>query len=205
MGARQEDSGKRACHGSGAGRRGAASARCSLLLLCLTLTGCKTAGFKETFMALDSAGDRRREHFFVDTEEIHCVGKMASGVNDVTVTGVLRAQQLWDPGARKMRQVDAFMASEEIAPGAGKDITVAFKMKPTTEGSPYQAGDYTCELSIDGELEATVPFDISFPECPAAPVVSGGLCEGFVLPGSKCPSAFKTECVCAESGNWECR
>lgn len=196
----EEDFGKRAPQR----KRGRANARCSLLLLCLTLAGCKTAGFKETFMALDGTGNRRREHFFVDTEEIHCIGKMASGVSDVTVTGVLRAQQLWDSRARQMRKVDAFLATEEVAPGAGKDIIVGFKMKPPTEGSPYQAGEYTCELSIDGELEATVPFDIAFPECPAAPVVAGGLCEGFVLPGSRCPNTIKAECVCAESGNWEC-
>ena len=60
----EEDFGKRA------GERGRSrfSARCSLLLLCLTLAGCKTAGFKETYMALDGTGNRRREHFFVDTE-----------------------------------------------------------------------------------------------------------------------------------------
>jgi hypothetical protein len=204
MGAMQEHLGKRARElGVNASRR-RATAHCSLLLLCLTLAGCKTAGFKETFMALDGAGNRRREHFFVDTEEIHCIGTMASGVNDVTVTGVLRAQQLWDPRVQQMRKVDAFVATEELAPGAGKDLLIDFKVEPPTEGGPFRAGEYTCELSIDGELEATVPFDIAFPECPAAPVSAGGLCEGFVLPGSRCPSSTKSECICAESGNWEC-
>jgi hypothetical protein len=200
----QEHFGKRACERTVSVSRSRAIARGSMLLMCLTLAGCKTAGFKETFMALDGAGNRRREHFFVDTEEIHCVGTMASGVNDVTVTGVLRAHQLWDPEAREMRKVDAFLATGELAPGAGKDLLIAFKMEPQTEGGPYRAGQYSCELSIDGELEASVPFDIAFPECPAAPVAHGALCEGFVLPGSRCPTAFKTECVCAESGNWEC-
>ena len=55
------------------------------LLLCLGLIGCKTTGVKESFMALDGEGNRRREHFFVDTDEIHCVSKMASGVADITV------------------------------------------------------------------------------------------------------------------------
>jgi hypothetical protein len=200
----QEHFEKATCERSVSAPRGRATARGSLLLLCLTLAGCKTAGFKETFMALDGAGNRRREHFFVDTEEIHCIATMASGVNDVTVTGVLRAQQLWDPQARQMRKVDAFLATQEIAPGASKDILVDFKMEPATEGGPYRAGQYTCELSIDGEVEATVPFDIAFPECPAAPVAAGALCEGFVLPGSRCPTSTKVECVCSESGNWEC-
>jgi hypothetical protein len=186
------------------GPRGRASARCSLLLLCLSFAGCKTAGFKETFMSLDSSGDRRREHFFVDTEEIHCIGKMVSGVSDVTVTGVVRASQLWDPRTKTMRKVDAFLATEEVAPGAGKDIVVDFKLKPRTEGEPYEAGVYTCELSIDGEVEASVPFDVAFPACPAAPIFGGERCEGFVLPGSACPSAVKTDCVCAASGTWEC-
>jgi hypothetical protein len=204
MGAMQEDFGKRACERSGSVSQSRYIARGAMLLMFLTLAGCKTAGFKETFMALDGSGNRRREHFFVDTEEIHCVGKLASGVNDVTVTGVLRATQLWDPQAREMRKVDAVLATEELAPGAGKDLVIAFKLEPPSDGGPYRAGEYTCELSIDGEVEASVPFDIAFPECPAAPVSSGALCEGFVLPGSRCPSSTKTECVCAESGNWEC-
>lgn len=175
------------------------------LLLCLGLGACKTSGFKETFMALDSSGNRRREHFFVDTEEIHCIGKMASGVADVTVSGALRAQRLWDPESATFRDVDALVATDELAPGAGKDLLVDFKLKPAEDQAPYRAGNYTCELSIDGELEAVVPFDISFPACPVAPVVAGGLCQGFVAPGASCPSSIGRRCVCGDSGDWECQ
>lgn len=175
------------------------------LLLCLGFTGCKTTGVKETFMALDASGDRRREHFFVDTEEIHCVSKMASGVADITVSGALRAQRLWDPASAKFRDQDVLIATEELAPGAGKELLIDFKLKHSDDRWPYLPGNYTCELSINGELEAVVPFDIAFPDCPAAPLVAGGLCEGYVAPGAKCPSLVGRPCVCAESGAWECQ
>ena len=175
------------------------------LLLCLGSAGCKTSGFKETFMALDSSGQRRRQHFFADTEEIHCIAKMASGVDDVTVTGVLRAQRLWDAKRAAFRDEDVLEATDEVAPGAGKDIIVDFKLKRVNEDGPYTPGDYTCELSIDGELQAVVPFDIAFPACPAAPVVQGGFCQGFVAPGSTCPSLIGAPCQCGTSGDWECQ
>lgn len=176
----------------------------ALPLLCLAVSSCNTAGFKEAFMSLDSSGNRRREHFFTDTEEIHCIGKMASGRKDVTVEGVLTAQQLWDPRVESFRDVDAYVTSEEIAPGAGKDIVVDFHFKRKNDEDPYLPGKYTCELSIDGEVEEVVPFDIAFPECPTAPIHPGDRCAGFVLPRSVCPGAVKQPCKCGESGAWEC-
>lgn len=175
------------------------------LLLCLGLTGCKTTGVKESFMALDGSGDRRREHFFVDTEEIHCISKMASGVADITVSGALRAQRLWDPVSRKFRDHDVLISTEELAPGAGKDLLIDFKVEHPEDNWPYLPGNYTCELSINGELEVVLPFDIAFPDCPAAPLVAGGLCEGYVAPGAKCPSLIGRPCVCGDSGAWECQ
>jgi len=174
------------------------------MLACLALTTCKTAGLKEVFTSLDSGGARRREHFFADTKEIHCIGKMASGVADVTVSGTLRASELWDPNTETFKQVDAVLALKDVAPGTGKDISVDLEIT-REEGAPYVPGKYTCELAIDGEVEGSAAFDVAFPACPDAPIVSGGLCQGFVAPRSTCPGAFSEPCTCGHAGVWVCQ
>jgi hypothetical protein len=175
----------------------------ALTFACLALTTCKTAGFKEVFTSLDSQGSRRREHFFADTEEIHCIGKMVSGVADITVSGTLRATQLWDSRTESFKDVDRVVDVKELAPGASKNIIVDFLVK-RENGAPYVPGKYTCELAIDGELEGSASFDVAFPACPLAPIVSGALCEGFVAPRSSCPGAQSEPCECGDAGVWQC-
>lgn len=172
--------------------------------LLLLGTGCDTAGFKDAYMALDSGGKREREYFFTDTEQIFCFAKMASGVDDVTVSATLRAQQVYDPRDGHASDVDYRFAISDEAPGKGEDITVSFELKRKEADAPYGAGQFVCELAIDGEVKELLPFEVRFPDCPEAPIFNGGICAGFVLEGSRCTGALSTPCVCGSDGFWSC-
>ena len=174
-------------------------------VLLLLTAGCDTAGFSDAYMALDSSGKRKRDHFFTDTEDIYCVGKMASGVEDLTVSASLRATQIYDRRGGKPIDVDYYLGVEDLAPGAGSDITVSFKLERTDSDAPYLAGKFVCELAIDGEVRERVPFDVRFPECPEAPIVNDALCGGFVLEGARCGGALNDDCTCRQDGVWSCR
>lgn len=174
------------------------------LAVLLLATGCDTAGFRDAYMSLDSAGKRKREHFFTDTEKIFCIAKLASGVDDVTVSATLRAQELYDPRDGHAHDVDYRLAISDAAPGKGEDITVSFELEHADSDDPYVAGKFVCELAIDGEIKELLPFEVAFPDCPEAPIVSGGICAGFVLEGARCTGAFSTPCVCGTDGYWSC-
>lgn len=172
--------------------------------LLLLTTGCETSGFRDAYLSLDSAGKRERERFFTDTEGIFCIGKMASGVEDVTVRARLRAEQIYDPRTGRAVDVDYDLGLSEVAPGKGEDITVSFEFERPDADAPFTAGRFVCELSLDGELQERLPFEVSFPDCPAAPLYSGAACAGFVLPGSRCDGALGAPCVCRDNGSWSC-
>ena len=170
----------------------------------LLLSGCDTAGFRDAYMALDSSGQRERERFFTDTEGIFCIAKLASGVDDVTVNAALRATQLYDSAGGRPVDVDYYLAWSEEAPGKGEDITVSFELERPEADTPYTAGRFVCELSIDGELKEQLPFEVAYPDCPVAPIFSGGVCASFVLEGARCQGALATSCECTAEGVWSC-
>jgi hypothetical protein len=182
----------------------------SLLQLCaccisvLALCSCRSAGIKRAYMSLDAEGDRKREVFYTDTEAIFCVAEIASGRDDLSVGGALRATSFYSSVDGSRQPANALLAIEEEAPGAGEDVRVSFELEIEND-DPYPAGTFVCDLSLDGEVEESLPFEIRFPACPAAPLFSGLVCRDFVVEGSVCPGAFAgTNCTCAQSGTWEC-
>jgi len=174
-------------------------------LFVLLATACDTSGFSDAYLALDSSGKRHRDYFYTDTEAIYCIGKLASGVDDLTVSVTIRAEEIDDPKTGAAQRVDYYLGTEDVAPGAGKDLVVSFKLEKEEEDEPYPAGKFVCELSLDGELAERVPFEIRFPNCPEAPIVDGMLCGGFVLEGARCDGAFSMPCTCGSDGVWQCR
>jgi hypothetical protein len=178
--------------------------RACLGALLLLTTGCDTSGFRDAYMALDSAGKRKREHFYTDTDQIFCIGKFVRGVEDVTVSATLRAQQLYDPHDGHAYDVDYRLAISDEAPGKGEETVVSFELQRQDSDGPYAAGRFLCELAIDGEVEELLPFEVKFPDCPEAPIFGGGICAGFVLEGSRCMGALSTPCVCGTDGIWSC-
>lgn len=182
----------------------------SLLRLCcccvalLALSSCRSAGIKRAYMSLDSDGSRKRDVFFTDTENIFCVAEIANGRKDLTVGGAWRSTSFYSPIDGTPRQANAVLGIGEEAPGAGEDVKVFFRLE-LPDDTPYPAGTFVCDLSLDGEVEESLDFEIRFPACPAAPLVSGLVCRDFVVDGSTCPGALSgTTCTCTDSGIWEC-
>lgn len=170
----------------------------------LVVTGCDTSGFRDAYMSLDSAGQRKRERFFTDTESIFCIAKVASGVDDVTVSASIRASQLYDPRDGRPYDVDYLVGIGDDGPGKGEDITISFELSRGDDEAPYTAGRFVCELGLDGEVKERLPFEIVFPDCPEAPIYAGGICAGFVIEGSRCDGALADRCVCGSDGYWSC-
>ncbi len=83
----------------------------------------------------------------------------------------------------------------------------------TTNSSPFPVGTYVCEVSLDGELQASAPFHIDYPDpnaagqrCPTIPEVSGVPCIEWVPPSSICPGVGAGFCCTCDPmmGLWNC-
>jgi hypothetical protein len=109
-----------------------------------------------------------------------------------------------------MVAADVTMAVGDAAPGKGEHTIVSFKLDPPADpmgmgAQPYLPGSYVCELSIDGHLEESVPFSITFATCPFLPPATGASCAGWVRPGATCPGvSTRIACTCGSDGLWSC-
>jgi hypothetical protein len=168
--------------------------------------GCNTSGFKDAYMALDGAGNRKRDVFYTDSEQIYCVAELASGVADVTVTARLRVWALYDPStALPLEFPGDIVGAEEQAPGSGADISASFPIEKPEGADFYPAGKFTCELSLNDELEASLDYEIRYRDCPFMPIEPETTCAGLVLLGNQCPGPFGATCICTpETGTWTC-
>jgi hypothetical protein len=172
---------------------------------------CQTAGLQRAYTALDSAGDRKRSEFFTDTAAIWCDADYSSGRRGLTIAAQIRSVRLWDPVIGDFVAVDADLADGELVGQPGTGTTVGFQwtvLLPdggASEGTatPYPVGDFVCNVTLDGDLAASVPFTVRFPECPVPPVAAGVTCEGWVREGSTCPDVLGRPCTCA-GGLWRC-
>ncbi len=179
--------------------------RAGLAALVLLLTACDTSGVRDAYMSLDSAGKRKRERFFTDTEAIFCIAEVASGVEDLTVSATLHAQQLYDPRSGEALNVDYYLGVDDEAPGKGENTIVSFEIKRDDEEAPFTAGKFVCEIALDGEVKERLPYEVVFPPCPEAPIYDGSRCEGFVIEGSRCHGALDVPCTCGRDGVWSCQ
>jgi hypothetical protein len=92
----------------------------------------------------------------------------------------------------------------------------------TTEPAPaipYPAGEYACDVSLDGVFQGETIFFVDFPppasqplpggassvNCPVPPPITGVPCYNWVPCDSKCPGYDPNEtCTCEPSGIWSC-
>ncbi len=162
-------------------------------------------------MALDSDGNRHRTTFDTEATAIFCIGELASGRADVTVSARIRAPLLLDRASGQMVAADMTMGVGEAAPGQSDHTVVSFQLDPPADPKmmnapqPYIPGSYVCELSIDGHLEETVPFTIAYARCPMLPPVNGAGCAGWVAPGASCAGVSpRIACRCGDDGLWSC-
>jgi hypothetical protein len=178
-----------------------------LALPALSAACTATANVDDAFMALDSAGDRKRDVFFTDTAQIYCVAEFASSRTDVTVNIKLHQLSRYDFVQNQIVGFDAYPTELEIAPGAAARskhsllLVVADEQGNAKQGLPYQAGDYECQVFLDGHLQKSVRFSIQFPPCPDIRILANSTCLGFYRLGDKCPelgaaSTQNLSCAC---------
>ncbi len=152
-----------------------------------------TANVDDAYMALDGAGDRKRNVFFTDTAQIYCVAEFAAVRKDVTLNIKLHQVSRYDFVQNQLVAYDAYPTEVEIAPGpSGRGLQSLLLIKEDakgaqTDGLPYQAGDYECQIFLDGQKQKTVKFSIQFPPCPDAQILANATCFGFYRIGDKCP------------------
>lgn len=184
-----------------------------VLASCLAVGACGSGNeFSNSFMALDGAGVRRREAFYTDTETIFCVGEFAGSKTGTTVNAIIRQVQL------DSRAVNIVIAvGEDVPKQLGKNV-LSFQLVryvhqasgAATGGNqadePWPAGKFVCELLVDGQPKAEIPFDILTPNCPLYPAAEGIRCGGFYPPSIKCLSADQSvSCTCSpDTGLWQC-
>ncbi|MET0792856.1 MAG: hypothetical protein ABW061_15150 [Polyangiaceae bacterium] len=178
-----------------------------LALFAIIATACNTAAVKHSYMSLDQDGNRKRTVFYTDTDKIYCIGEMAIGRKDISITAALRTTALAPPPSGTLAPLASTLAVKDVTPAAtGSDVLVAFQIVKSDMKAPWPAGDFVCDLAIDGELSASIPFQIEYPDCPLAPPRAGDSCAGFFLPQSECVGALSAQrCVCTDDGVWQCR
>lgn len=175
-----------------------------------------TARITDVYMALDGEGDRKRNVFFTDSKEIHCVVEMGIGRPGTTVEVIIRQDQSYDFIADRFFDADRTAANAENAPTRQQGIQkLDVTLKPAgpdgedATGSPFPPGRYQCEAYLDGSLEKVAIFNIDFPPCPIATIRPGSLCYGFYKKLDVCPkfgvtSREPAKCRCSQLKGWEC-
>lgn len=189
----------------------------SSLLLAGALSSCTTtARINDIYMALDGDGNRRRNVFFTDTKEIHCVVEMGIGRPGTTVEAIVRQDQSYDFAADRFFDADRVLANAETSPSAGQGIQkLDVTLKPVSpdgteeSDSPFPPGRYQCEAYLDGRLEKVTIFNVDFPPCPTSTIFPTSRCFGFYKKLDVCPKYGETSrdparCRCSILTGWEC-
>jgi hypothetical protein len=175
-----------------------------------------TANISDVWTALEGDGARRRNVFFTDTKEIHCLVEMGIGRDDVTFELIIRARQVYNPATRGFDNLNFVALYHEERPPRtdGTPRVVSTQLVPVgadgqpAEDAPYPAGRYECEAYIDGVLQGSAVFNVGFPPCPPAAIPNNARCGGFYEEGKDCPAFGDTgdqdlRCRCV-GGVWQC-
>ena len=179
----------------------------SFLLLGAVLASCGSGPSVDAFMALDG-GERKRNTFFTDTENINCIAQMKGSRDGLTVFATVRQTQASDGKAEAL----TFQIGELPANKSTTSLVfgLAHAGNPNLVGpenaDPWPVGAFVCEVAVDGVVKATAPFVIQMPKCPVYPAGAGYRCAGFYPAGSVCPSAdTAVNCTCSgDTGLWVC-
>jgi len=189
----------------------------SALLLLGVLTSCSaTARVLDVYTALDGQGDRKRQVFFTDSTELHCVVEAAFSRRGATMVIWFRQLQAYDRSNGKFFDTDRVIGRSEFAPGTGEGrqffdtrlVSLGPDGQPADD-APLEPGRYQCEVLLEGKLEDEAVFNIIFPDCPDAEIVDKSACFGFFEEGRECPrygltSGDRAKCNC-RGLLWECQ
>ena len=188
----------------------------SVLLLAAVSSCATTARINDVYTALDATGTRRRNVFFTDTKEIHCVAEMGIGRPGVTVEAIIRSLQSYDFVSGRYFEQNRVLANAEGSPQRAEGIQhFDVTLKPAgpngedATGQPFPPGRFICEVYLDGELTKTAIFNIAFPDCPTALIRTGTQCFGFYKDLYVCPkygvsSGDERKCRCNKATGGEC-
>jgi hypothetical protein len=188
------------------------------LLLVGALPSCsQTVNVADVYTALDADGLRRRNVFYSDTREIHCVAEVGAGRGNATVQMRVRQVQRYDYPSNRFVDADRLSEQVEFVPEAGGGIQkLDFTMQRTDdegggggEKAYYDPGRYVCEVLLEGQMEGSAIFNIEFPPCPDGFIKPGAACVGFYPLARQCPAfgASSTEpakCTCDLVKGWDC-
>jgi len=167
-------------------------------------------------MSLDANGSRKRNVFFTDTKEIHCVVELGVGREGVTVEAIVRQLQAYDFEADRFFETDRVAANAENSPQPSTGIQkVDVTLKPSgptgedASGAPFPPGRFQCEAYLDGVLQQVSIFNIDFPDCPTAAIQPLTVCFGFYKNLDVCPrygitSRDPAKCQCTDATGWSC-
>jgi hypothetical protein len=201
------------------GRNGRVTVAAAMLLgfVVALVPACgSTANISDVYTALDANGDRKRDTFYTDSKEIHCVVEAGIGRRGVTILTLVRQLQAYDFVADRFFDTNRVTANVESAPepqdGIQKEDTTLSPSAPDgsqDQGAPFLPGHFQCEAYLDGTLERTVTFNVDFPPCPSATILPMGICYGFYKANAVCPrygltSTDKTTCRCDAAAGWAC-
>ena len=189
----------------------------TLLVTVAALSSCATtARISDVYTGLDGQGARKRNVFFTDTKEIHCVVEMGIGRSGVTIEALVRQVQAYDFVADRFFDTNRVIGNAENAPTPGEGIQrVDVTLVPlgpdgvNSDTAPFAVGRFICEASLDGVVEKTAIFNVDFPPCPTSLINSGILCFGFYKNLTVCPrygatSTDPANCRCSDTKGWEC-
>jgi hypothetical protein len=189
---------------------------CAIFAVTMAPACSSTAGVGDIWTSPDADGARRRNIFYTDTKDIYCLAQVGVGRADVTLEMIIRYLQLYEPADRKVNNTNIVATYHEEKPQKSTDrpSLVGIKLIPSAgdgkpdENLPYPVGRGQCEVYIDGNLEGTAVFNIGFPPCPSASIVSGGKCGGYYEEGKDCPlfgeSGDPTNRCRCDGGVWQC-
>lgn len=198
--------------------RGTLAALVCSLFAFVVLSACSTtANVVDVYVGLDAPDNtgqtRRRNVFFTDTKEIHCIAVVGQGRPDATFETFIHQSLSYDLFTKATKDVDRYLAYTEMTPGRSTEpvyLDVAFRVEDD-EGNqlPYPPGSYVCSVALDGVIMGSASFNILFPDCPPAIIPQGGICFGYYAVGTECPkygelSEEPETCICDPEG-WRCR
>ena len=197
-------------------RRVGAAVFTALTVLGVSTSCARTVNVSDLYTALDGDGNRKRNVFYTDSTEIHCIAEVGAGRSDATIEVVMRRIQTFDFQQGRFVDSDAISAPSEFVPSAGDGVQkFDAQLAQTdaqgnpTEGGPFVAGRYVCEARLDGDLVKTVTFNVDFPPCPDGFIAASSVCFGFYTAGTRCPkngllSSDPAQCTCDPVTGWGC-
>jgi hypothetical protein len=202
-------------------------ALCAALVAALAPACSRTATVIDVYTALDSNGNRKRNVFYTDTSEIHCIAEAGNSRKDATFSMQLRALQLYDFDTQTTFDTNRVLNAVEFAPGPSENLQfLDAQLKKThaaakdddagagddegeEEKTPFDVGRFVCEVYLDGDLAGAATFNVLVPPCPDAAVIPKALCYKFFDKNTICPAFGLTStdpltCRCDEVQGWDC-